>query len=210
MTSTTYTYATQSFIAFHTAAVPFNASEECPICRETYDPQNEECVRITGISGCSHTFGVDCLKLFLESNPEAPKMCPICRTLWLPGERDENRTHLTYEEMADHINRQIINREAIDLRASAVLQQERDVARLVRGVWRREQAMKARNTALAAREKAMAAREAWLQAQEKRIQYLAGLFVGQYDEVARILEKEIAGMQAAHVSSSRANYSLLN
>ncbi|KAL6706237.1 hypothetical protein ACN47E_005972 [Coniothyrium glycines] len=68
------------FLTERTAARLQN--QECPICLES--AEEHQCVQITGISGCRHMFGAECLKKWLEANPESKKICPLCRADWLP------------------------------------------------------------------------------------------------------------------------------
>ncbi|OAL45177.1 hypothetical protein IQ07DRAFT_218058 [Pyrenochaeta sp. DS3sAY3a] len=59
------------------------ANTECPICFENV--KSHLCVRITGIEGCNHMIGLDCLKEMLAQDPDNQKTCPMCRTEWIPA-----------------------------------------------------------------------------------------------------------------------------
>lgn len=62
-----------------------DASEECPICHEPYLSKLEQRMQIIGITGCTHSFGLDCLYQYLSIDPQNAKKCPLCRTDWLPS-----------------------------------------------------------------------------------------------------------------------------
>ena len=77
------------FVASHTerltaANTTQTTNETCPICME--GPTEHECVRITGFPNCSHMMGLVCLKAWLDNNPDAQKLCPMCRLEWMPEE----------------------------------------------------------------------------------------------------------------------------
>ncbi|KAF1848049.1 uncharacterized protein K460DRAFT_353082 [Cucurbitaria berberidis CBS 394.84] len=57
---------------------------ECPICLEGIE--EHICVRITGIEGCHHMFGLECLQELLKHQPHKKKECPLCRNEWMPEE----------------------------------------------------------------------------------------------------------------------------
>lgn len=57
---------------------------DCPICLESIEEQ--VCVQIKQINGCSHVIGLSCLQEFLECDPDRKKECPLCRTEWIPEE----------------------------------------------------------------------------------------------------------------------------
>lgn len=71
-----------AFISAHTIVdqtVPVN--DECPICLDNYSVEN--CLRITGIPGCTHHIGQACLERLLSSRPDLEKKCPMCRATWV-------------------------------------------------------------------------------------------------------------------------------
>lgn len=76
--------AARRFLNTHTYTNAWHdASEECPICREPYLSTLEPRVRIIGITGCTHAFGLDCLHQYLSIDPHNAKFCPMCRTPWI-------------------------------------------------------------------------------------------------------------------------------
>ncbi|KAF2832533.1 hypothetical protein CC86DRAFT_425064 [Ophiobolus disseminans] len=71
-----------AFIAAHTTVdttLPVN--DECPICLDNY--AHEDCLLITGITGCTHHIGQKCLEEMLRTRPAEEKRCPLCRTMWI-------------------------------------------------------------------------------------------------------------------------------
>ncbi|USP78826.1 hypothetical protein yc1106_06100 [Curvularia clavata] len=73
------------FVEKYTKPAPSRASKgACPICLDGYS--TEECLQITGIAGCRHRIGVICLKDMLKHHPMEEKKCPLCRTVWIPGD----------------------------------------------------------------------------------------------------------------------------
>jgi hypothetical protein len=77
--------AAATFIANHTAVdeeVPL--LEECPICLDNYS--NEHCLRITGLSGCTHRIGQGCLERMLRRSPAKDTKCPLCRAVWIAAQ----------------------------------------------------------------------------------------------------------------------------
>ncbi|KAH7082773.1 hypothetical protein BKA63DRAFT_137824 [Paraphoma chrysanthemicola] len=57
--------------------------EECPICLDTYT--SECCVRVTGVPGCTHRIGINCLERLLRNKSGDEKKCPMCRSVWIKG-----------------------------------------------------------------------------------------------------------------------------
>lgn len=55
---------------------------ECPICLDGIE--EHICVKITGIQGCGHLIGLNCLQELLKHNPDDKKECPMCRAEWIP------------------------------------------------------------------------------------------------------------------------------
>ncbi|KAF1837710.1 hypothetical protein BDW02DRAFT_576987 [Decorospora gaudefroyi] len=75
--------AAATFINDHTTVdnnIPF--TDECPICLDNY--RTEQCLRITGIAGCTHHVGLKCLREMLNSHTNEEKKCPLCRAIWIP------------------------------------------------------------------------------------------------------------------------------
>ena len=58
---------------------------ECPICLDSYI--DEQCLRITGIAGCTHRIGAKCLEEMLRTSSRDEKRCPLCRAVWIPSQR---------------------------------------------------------------------------------------------------------------------------
>ncbi|KAF1937670.1 hypothetical protein EJ02DRAFT_426384 [Clathrospora elynae] len=78
----TATDSAATFIHAHTTPdsnVPL--LEECAICLENYSI--EVCVRIVGITGCTHRVGLACLEAMLRTHPQEEKKCPLCRAVWI-------------------------------------------------------------------------------------------------------------------------------
>tara|TARA_R110002003_G_scaffold111_5_gene9449 strand:+ start:2354 stop:3592 length:1239 start_codon:yes stop_codon:yes gene_type:complete len=74
--------AAANFLGAHTIPdVSVPPSEECPICLDNYT--SEQCLRITGIPGCTHRVGQKCLEELLRNRPGDEKKCPLCRTRWI-------------------------------------------------------------------------------------------------------------------------------
>ncbi|EMD86202.1 hypothetical protein COCHEDRAFT_1160509 [Bipolaris maydis C5] len=72
------------FIANHTTpSTPHSNTDDCPICLDSYTTEN--CLQITGITGCKHRIGSMCLRKLLNRHPGDEKKCPLCRTVWIPG-----------------------------------------------------------------------------------------------------------------------------
>ena len=86
--------AAQHFIDHHTE-FDFDGSslEECPICLDAYASTSELRIRVSGVPGCAHIFGLNCLKHMLCSEPHLEKKCPLCRTQWLTGDLRSHRVH---------------------------------------------------------------------------------------------------------------------
>ncbi|KAF1830529.1 hypothetical protein BDW02DRAFT_98656 [Decorospora gaudefroyi] len=77
----------ESFIRHHTHPISSSSSAppntDCPICLEPASATHP-CVQITGIEGCTHLIGTECLRQLLLSRPEGRKQCPLCRAQWVP------------------------------------------------------------------------------------------------------------------------------
>ncbi|KAF2025709.1 hypothetical protein EK21DRAFT_93029 [Setomelanomma holmii] len=77
------TRTTAFFVAHTTPDTQNSLIEECPICLDNYT--SEQCLRITGIPGCTHRIGKTCLEEMLRNRASDEKKCPLCRTLWIAG-----------------------------------------------------------------------------------------------------------------------------
>ncbi|CAE6994987.1 zf-RING-2 multi-domain protein [Pyrenophora teres f. teres] len=66
-------------------------TDECPICLDNYT--EELCLRITGIVGCTHRVGANCLKEMLRGSPRTEKRCPLCRAVWIPRANRRMQLH---------------------------------------------------------------------------------------------------------------------
>ncbi|KAF2794022.1 hypothetical protein K505DRAFT_31725 [Melanomma pulvis-pyrius CBS 109.77] len=94
----------QDFINIHTVVVPpgtLPTGQECPICLEDYAHAVEPAVRITRIRGCTHVFGLNCLRAMLDNQPNATKKCPLCRSVWIPGVDEAPRGLRNHEAMVN-------------------------------------------------------------------------------------------------------------
>lgn len=83
----TFTFADaflQNGLHIH-STVPTAAGEECPICQDTYKPEdtNDAVEPIAQIKSCGHYFHESCLRDWLTTssnvNGTHPNTCPMCR-----------------------------------------------------------------------------------------------------------------------------------
>ncbi|KAF2871617.1 hypothetical protein BDV95DRAFT_594699 [Massariosphaeria phaeospora] len=80
--------ANEAFIQAHTTVLFLSDNgggslDECPICLDNFTTENA--VQISGVNGCSHVIGYNCLRNLLASNASAEKKCPLCRAVWIPA-----------------------------------------------------------------------------------------------------------------------------
>lgn len=75
------------FLSHADTTSPLNT--ECAVCLE--DITEHVCVKIVGIEGCTHMIGLECLQVLLNHHPYDQKLCPMCRTEWLPAVRATQR-----------------------------------------------------------------------------------------------------------------------
>jgi hypothetical protein len=73
----------KDFLSYADTTLPPNT--EFPICLE--DITEHICVKIVDIDECTHMIGLECLHIMLENYPNEQKLCPLCRTEWLPAAR---------------------------------------------------------------------------------------------------------------------------